>query len=1256
MATQNDSTFREGQSTTRPPYFDGNDYPYWKTRMRIYLQALDYEIWEIVNDGPFMPLTKNEVREDIPKPSRDWNEFEKRKASLNSKAMNALFCALDKKEFHRVSSCESANEIWHKLEVVYEGTNQVKESKISRTAIEEANDLNVLPIDDLIGSLISYEEDLAAEKWHEEKKKNIALKASKRESDEESEMDDEELAMLARRFRKFYKKNNEQRKFRGYKNKKEKKEPITCYECKKPGHIRPECPLLNKLKKKAMVATWDDSDEETSDEDEQQEMTNLALMAVGKESCDELDEGSKKKKNKWYLDSGCSRHMTRNYSWFSSFTKIENGGDVSFGDNSKGKITGIGNVGNVSSTLIENVCLVENLKHNLLSISQLCDKGYRVIFDESKCVIENACDGKVLFVGNRYVNVYTINIDCASTNEKCLSALHDDGWLWHRRLGHASMDLISKIVKNDLVKGLSKINFQKDRICEACQFGKQIKTSFKSKNHVSTSKPLQLLHIDLFGPSRYASLSGKYYAFVIVDDYSRYTWVLFLANKDDAIDAFRIFYKKVQNEKGYFITCIRSDHGGEFENHAFENFCNDFGIEHQFSSPRTPQQNGVVERKNRSIQEMARIMLNENSLPKYFWAEAVNTACYVLNRVLIRPNLNKTPYELWKDKKPNIGYFKVFGCKCFVLNTKDNLGKFDPKSDVGIFLSYSNSSKAYRVYNKRTLVVEESMHVTFDESNPSSMEKVVVDDNAEEEQQEEASNDNQEDVSHGIQEEHQEETNVEQNEGDPSRGVTTRSSLRNTCEHTAFISQIEPKSFADAENDESWIMAMQEELNQFERNNVWELVPNPEHQSIIGTKWVFRNKMDESGVVVRNKAGLVAQGYNQEEGIDFDETFAPVARLESIRMLLAYACHKDFILYQMDVKSVFLNGYIMEEVYVKQPPGFENEKFSDHVYKLSKALYGLKQAPRAWYDRLKNFLLDNDSSMGKADTTLFVKHKNQDILIVQIYVDDIIFGSTNELLCKDFSSCMSQEFEMSMMGELKYFLRLQIKQNEEGIFINQAKYVKDLLKRFGYDNETAKSTPMSTTIKLDKDEKGKEVDIKTYRGMIGSLLYLTASRPDIMFSVCLCARFQSCPKESHILAVKRIFRYLIGTINLGLWYPRGTHIDLTCYLDADFAGYKLWLLSGQHSANRICFATSLPHNRPTGSQKPASRIRVNGCCNTTGFSVKGIRQTVCVLIVLGFISGKPVNKSGKPFSTFKFLPKNRTSGFSVSRANRQAVC
>ena len=305
-------------------------------------------------------------------------------------------------------------------------------------------------------------------------------------------------------------------------------------------------------------------------------------------------------------------------------------------------------------------------------------------------------------------------IDCAFTHDKCFSILHDDGWLWHRKLGHASMDLISKLSKNNLVKGLPKIGFQKDRIYEEFQFGKQIKISFKRKTHISTLKPLQLLHIYLFGPSRYVSLSGTYYAFVIVDNFSWYTWVLFLANKDDALDAFKVFCKKIQNEKGYSIACIKSGYEGEFENHAFETFYNNLGIVHQFSSPKTPQKNGVVEWKNISIQEMTSTMLNKNSFPNYFWAEVVNNACYVLICVLIRFHLNKTLYEFWKDRKLNIGYFNGFGCKCFILNTKDNLDKFNPKFDVGIFLKYSNSSKSHRVYNKRTLVVEESIHVTFD--------------------------------------------------------------------------------------------------------------------------------------------------------------------------------------------------------------------------------------------------------------------------------------------------------------------------------------------------------------------------------------------------------------------------------------------------------------------------------------------------------------------------------------------------------------
>ncbi len=393
--------------------------------------------------------------------------------------------------------------------------------------------------------------------------------------------------------------------------------------------------------------------------------------------------------------------------------------------------------------------------------------------------------------------------------------------------------------------------------------------------------------------------------------------------------------------------------------------------------------------------------------------------------------------------------------------------------------------------------------------------------------------------------------------GDPSQGVRTRSSLRNTSNYLAFVSQIEPKSLEEAEKDDNWMNAMQEELNQFERNEVWTLMKRPPNVSIIGTKWVYRNKLDEDGIVIRNKARLVAKGYNQEEGIDFDETFAPVARLEAIRLLLAYACFMDFKLYQMDVKSAFLNGYIMEEVYVGQPPGFENHLHPDYVYKLHKALYGLKQAPRAWYERLSNFLIENKFKRGNVDKTLFIKRKGNDLLLVQIYVDDIIFGATNDSLCQEFAKLMQGEFEMSMMGELNFFLGLQIKQSEEGIFISQSKYIKEMLEKFKMKDAKEISTPMGSSCKLDKDEKGKSIDCKLYRGMIGSLLYLTASRPDILFSVCMCARYQACPKESHLQAVKRIFRYLVGTSNVGLWYSKQSDINLIAYSDADFAGCKL---------------------------------------------------------------------------------------------------
>jgi hypothetical protein len=309
--------------------------------------------------------------------------------------------------------------------------------------------------------------------------------------------------------------------------------------------------------------------------------------------------------------------------------------------------------------------------------------------------------------------------------------------------------------------------------------------------------------------------------------------------------------------------------------------------------------------------------------------------------------------------------------------------------------------------------------------------------------------------------------------------------------------------------------------------------------------------------MTRNKARLVAKGYSQVEGLNFDETYAPIARLESIRILLAYATYDGFKLYQRGVKCAFLNGPIKEEVYVEQSPGFEDSEYTTHVYKLSKALYGLKQAPRAWYECLRDFLITNAFKVGKADPTLFTKIITKALLICQIYVDDIIFGSTYKSSCVEFSRIMTQKFEMSMMGELKYFLGFQIKQLQEGTFICQSKYIQDIPKKFRMKNAKPIKTQMGTNGHLDLDTRGISIDQKVYRSMKGSLLYLCASRLDIMLSVCMCARFRANPKEVHLRVVKRIMRYLVYTLKFGLWYPKGSTFDLIRYFDADYAECKI---------------------------------------------------------------------------------------------------
>ncbi|GJT05911.1 putative ribonuclease H-like domain-containing protein [Tanacetum coccineum] len=658
-------------------------------------------------------------------------------------------------------------------------------------------------------------------------------------------------------------------------------------------------------------------------------------------------------------------------------------------------------------------------------------------------------------------------------------------------------------------------------------------------------------------------------------------------------------------------------------------FCEMNGILRQYSVPRTPQQNEVDEKRNRTLIKAARTMLADFKLPITFWAEAVNTACYGQNRVLVVKPHNKTPYELFHGRTPTLSFMRPFGCPVTILNTIDHLGKFDDKADEGFFVGYSLNSKAFRVFNSRTRIVEENLHISFSESTPNvigsgpdwlfdidaltrtmNYEPILAgtqsngfvgtkaSDNADpKSSQDDGSKPSSDDGkkvnedsrkdSEGIDQEKEYNVNntnnintASTNEVNAVGGKTSIELLLdpNTPEledYNIFKDDEDVGAEADMHNldttiqvnpipttrihkdhplnqvigylqlatqtrrmsknleehgfDPRWIEAMQEELLQFKLQEVWTLVDLPYGKRAIGTKWVFRNKKDERGIVIRNKARLVAQGYTQEEGIDYDEVFTRVARIKAIMLFLDYASFKDFVVYQMDVKSAFLYEKIEEEVYVCQPPGFEDPDFPDRVYKVKNALYGLHQAPRAWYETLLTYLLDNEFQRGKIDKTLFLKRYKGDILLVQMYVDDIIFGSTKKEMCNAFEKLTHGKFQMSSMGELTFFLGLQVEQKKDGIFISQDKY----------------------------DENGKKVDVHMYRSMIGSLMYLTSSRPDIMFAVCACARYQVNPKVSHLHAVKRIFWYLKGQPKLGLWYPKDYPFDLVAYTDSDYARTSL---------------------------------------------------------------------------------------------------
>nr|GEV98855.1 Gag-Pol polyprotein [Tanacetum cinerariifolium] len=548
--------------------------------------------------------------------------------------------------------------------------------------------------------------------------------------------------------------------------------------------------------------------------------------------------------------------------------------------------------------------------------------------------------------------------DIMASSPICLlsKASKTKSWLWHRHLSHLNFGAINHLARQGLVRGLPKLKFEKDNLCLVCAMGKSTKKSHKPKYEDTNQEKLYLLHIDLCGSMRVESVYGKKYILVIVDDYCRFTWVKFLRSKDEAPDFIIKFLKMIQVRLKVLVRRIRTDNGTEFVNQTLRDYYEEVRISHETSVACSPQQNGVVERRNRTLIKAARTMLIYAQAPLFLWAEAMETA--------------------WK---------------------------LQPKADIGIFIGYAPTKKAFRIYNRHTRRIVETIHLDFDELTVMASE---------------------------------------QSSSGPTLNDLTPPTISSGLMQKSSSSTPYPKTYKEALTQSCWIEAMQEELNEFER--------------------------------LEKKARLVARGYRQEEGIDFEESFALVSKLEAIQIFFAYVAQKNMVVYQMDMKTAFFNGNLKEEVYVSQPNGFMDQDNPNHVYKIKKALYGLKQAPRVWYDMLSSFLISQDFYKGLVDPTLFIHRNGNDLLL------DYRFLKVSE-------ASLSTNLNMPL----------------------------SLLKKYDFESCDPVDTPMVEKSKLDEDKEGKTVDPSHYRGMIRTLLYLTGNRPDLQFAICMCARYQARPTEKH---------------------------------------------------------------------------------------------------------------------------------------------
>ncbi|WJX13388.1 hypothetical protein P8452_03779 [Trifolium repens] len=940
---------------------------------------------------------------------------------------------------------------------------------------------------------------------------------------------------------------------------------IECHHCKEKGHIKRFC---RKLKRENKKKGYNNDNKEGNNNEDVAIVDDFFIVCDGvvenvNLSCDEMD---------WVVDSGASTHATSRRDLFSTY-ETGDFGVVRMGNNGQANVIGIGDVcvetSNGTTLVLKGVKHIPELRFNLLSVGKLDNEGYDNSFSGNEWKLKKG--SMVVARGKRNSNLYVVQLGVS----KCYINTCDNdssSELWHKRLGHMS---------------------------------EKAKTSFPFMSSEPKRKleVLDLVHSDVCGPMKTRSLCGAYYFVTFIDDYSRKTWAYTLKTKDQVLDTFKSFQAMVERETGKKLKCIRTDNRGEYVG-PFDKYCQEQGIRHQKSPPKTPQLNGLAERMNRTLVERMRCLLSQSKLPKYFWGEALNTVVHLLNLTPCVPLKFDVPNHVWSGKEVSYGHLRVFGCMAYVHIPKDERSKLDEKSKKCVFVGYGLDEFGYRFFDpvKRKLIrsrdvvfmedytiedidkVENKYPIFEDEefvdTDPSTPTPITFEDVPIENQGMDLNIDNvlnPNDVVDVGATEDDVENEVDQEIEGVEQPITSNELRRSTRdrrpsvqypsnEYVNLTDGGEPESFKEVledENKKEWMDAMEDEMQSLRENNTFELVKLPKGKRTLKNRWVYRIKQDECTSQRRYKTRLVVKGFKQREGIDFGEIFAPIVKMQSIRLVLGLAASLDLEVEQMDVKTAFLHGDLHEEIYMEQPDGFVEKGKEDYVCKLVKSLYGLKQAPRQWYQKFNSVMIEHGYKMSKADHCVFFRNFSEgDFIILLLYVDDMLIVGKNISRIKELKNTLSESFAMNDLGEARKILGIEIvrDRNEKKLYLSQEKYVEKVLRRFSMDKAKEVSIPLASHFKLSHklcpstDEEKLSMKNIPYSSAVGSLMYaMVCTRPDIAHAVGVVSRYLSNPGKVHWEAVKWVMRYLRGSSNLKLTLGCKKPM-LVGYADSDLAG------------------------------------------------------------------------------------------------------